>query len=366
MTFPVQVFYLCDLLTGELLTELPLEATEVKRIIAREDQQTFTLTPADTACPDDWAQMLAPGHTMLVLTLDDVPTQAWAVIEAPVGKPTVDISAYSLEHTMARTNVPDYDATADESDAAVVLLAPMVDRFGFVLEHEPCGKVSDLTYSNGEDLDLLAVMNGLMAGKGGPEWRIVLRWNASKTGFTKVIEIRPRVGSVRPDVVFDLDAQGRGNISEYLRRTSYAAGKGATMLIGTSEGSGDARPMTDPQFSTLIGAGWAVWEERVNFTGLDADSVDDEDAELLSRTLETLIIREAGTKTWEITVSDNAPQPGRDYSEGDTVRIEIAPQGKQDPVGGVVDVRMLGWTLNLTDGEATPIMWEDPTEDGGS
>ena len=356
------VFYLCDLVTGQIQAELPLEAQRVRRVIAREESQTFALPTADDACPDDWADLLVPGRSMIVQTLDDQPVQAWVVLDDERGGPVVTIQGSTLEHCLSRTYVPDVDFTGDEAEGAMIVLAPLVPRFGFTLEHTNTGKVSEFFYSTLEDRTLLAVLNDLMAAEDGPEWRVFVRWTdeATKQAFTKVVRVEARVGIDRPDAIFDLDADGRGCVESYRRRRSYTSGKGATLLIGTSEGSGASRPMTDPLYSPLVDAGWPVWEDRVNFSGLGVGSVGDEDAELLRRTQQTLTQRQAGTTVWQVVGNENAPRPGRDFTEGDTVHIDIAPQGKTDPHGGQVAVRVLGWEMSLASGQVTPILWEDP------
>lgn len=365
---------LCDLVTGRVLTELPIAGVDqIQRVIAREDNQTFSLAPADPSCPDDWYAMLTPGKTMLVLELDGAPAQAWHVEDRVVGAATVAIPAVSLETCLHRTNVPDLSPIdlLDDAEGCAQLCAPLVDRFGFLIDHTPTGHTSEFDYSNAEDRNLLDVMNERTAGENPIEWRIALRWedDATKQVVTKVLEIRGRIGIDRVDAVFDLGPDGRGCVESYSRNDSYAQGKGATMLIGTSEGTGTSRPVTDPVFSDLIGLGWPTWEERSNFSGLPAaDSVEEEDAALLARTIARLAQRENGTVSWTLVASDTAPRPGVDYIEGDTVHIDVAPQQGQrgdgstywlDPVGGTASMRVLGWTLNLASRQTALIAWED-------
>lgn len=361
---------LCDILTGRVLTELPLSAGDsIKHLIARVETGNFTLAPLDRNTPDDWAALLVDGKTMIVLDLDGVPTQGWTVDEHETGDVTIPITASTLETCLARTNVPDLDPYGlDYSDVALALTADLVPRFGFDLNAVLTGKVftADQTYSSLEDRAVLAALNeDIMAAEGGPEWRIELAYaDNTRRVITKTVDIRPKIGVDRPDAIFDLDTDGRGVVDTYRRRTSYAAGKGATMLIGTSEGSGDSRPMTDPILSDRILAGWPVWEERKNYTGLGAGDVD-EDTELLQNAKVTAAARERGAVTWTITGSDLAPKPGVGYASGDTVHVAIAPQGKLDPIGGTATVRVLGWELNLASQRATLIAWDDDSDADG-
>lgn len=361
-------FLLCDLKTGLVLTELPLDpGGTLKRTICRVEQQTLTLPVLDDRTPDDWRLLLGEGRTMIVLLIDGNLANAWVVIEAPTGAATVPISGSTLEECLARTNVPTLDSMGlDDAQTAALLAADLAPRFGFDIEWAACGKSSEHLYSELEDRTILDAINELMAGDGGPEWHITLRWaDDTRRAVKKVIEIGPRIGQDRPDAIFDLDADGKGCIDTYVRTPSYAAGKGASMVIGTSEGSGESRPMSAPAVSLLVATGMPVWEERVNFVGLDSGSTVDEDTELASRTEKTLRQREHGSVTWAISGTDIAPAPGRDYNEGDTVYVDVAPQGKIDPYGGTVTVRVLGWELDTISGRSTPTVWEDQSEATG-
>lgn len=368
-------WYVCDLLTGQFLEEVPLDAGgAITRRIAYSTQQTLNLPTADEKCPNDWADLLVPGKSLCVLTMDHEPVQGWTVDEYKFGDTTVPVTCSTLETMAERSNVPTYPAdddsttdlgTTDLSAVAAAIAAPLADRFGVVIEWTPCGTTNpDLpAYDNTVDQSILAALNDLSAAENGPEWRLIVRWvdPTVRREFEKVLQIGPRIGMDRPDAIFDLDAGGRGNIESYERTISFAAGKGATMLIGTSDGSGTSRPMTDPLVSDLVADGWPVWEERAAFTGLD--SSDDPDAALLSRAKATLAQRELGGVVWVLTVDENAPAPGRDYGEGDTVQIQIAPQGKADPIGGMKTTRVAGWTLDPATGRSNPVLWENDVTD---
>lgn len=355
----------CDIMTGQVLAELPLSGgDEVETVIAREDSQTFSLAPADDACPSDWTSQLVAGKTMIVALIDDELAQAWVVNEYTAGASTVPIPCATLETCLNRTNVPDLDGYFDDADGAAALCAGLVGRFGFTIEATPTGHQSDFDYSSLEDRNLLDVMHERMQGESPIEWRIALRWaDAAHTRIEKVLQIAGTIGIDRPDAVFELDEAGAGNIESYGRNRSYIRGKGATMMIGTSEGTGDARPLTDPVYSPLVDAGWPVWEERSNFTGLDIGTVEEEDALLLQRTQARLAAKQGGTVTWTLVGSENAPRPGVDYDHGDTVHIQVAPQGKLDPEGGTGAMRVLGWRLNTRSGRTTLIAWDDTDED---
>lgn len=352
---------LCDLVTGQVLTELPLVADEtVKCRIASVEQTTFRLPVTDDACPTNWYDLLAFGRVMVVVTVDDHPTQGWFVESGVIGEATVPLTGKTLECCAERTNVPDYDAGADDdAQAAAQLCAPLAAGFGFTITWTPVGRQTGAWYSADEDRSILDALNELMAAPGGPEWRVKLTWaDETRRRIVKTIEIGLRIGRRREHAVFGRDAEGEGVVESYTRTHSYAAGKGATVVIGVEDGSGNARPMTAPQISDLIAQGWPRWEERRTFTGIGEDPTLDPDTELLDKAAGTLTTREHGGSTWTVVGTDAAPRPGRDYDLGDEITIDIAPDPPIDPVGGRVQVRVIGWELDTLSGQNTPILWE--------
>lgn len=367
MPIPSLTWYVADIVTGIILGELPLTGPdEITSVVAREDTVTFRLPTADDRCPADWADIVVPGRSMIVLTIDDRPAQGWVVDDILLGDVVVGIPATTLETCLHRTNVPDLDATLDTATAAATLCADLGPRFGITIEVTPTGHAVDVLYSALEDRNLLDTINDLRTSEFGAEWRLTVRWEDEnvKQAFSKVLEFAPKIGSTKPDVVFDLDSVGGGNIEQYTRSLSnFTQGRGATMLVGVTDGAGTARVMTDPIFSPLVAGGWPVWEERIPFSGLASASVQDEDTYLLNRTTAQLAQRERGSRPCSVVGSPGAPMPGRDYDHGDTVFIEIAPQGKRDPFGVTGSWRVLGWKLNIRTGQPSPVFVEN-TEEG--
>lgn len=348
----------CDLKSGLILGELPLDADKVRKMIAREETATWQLPVHDLSCPDDWHDITTPGRRMLVLCLDDVPVQGWPITSRNIGSSGVTLGGVTLEHVFARTNVIDMEGEADEVAIIWFVIITALSRFGFDFEYTETGVMGYADYSAAEDQSCLAILNDRAALANAPEWRIALSRDGNR--IAKTFEIRPRIGQDRPDAVFELDDRGTGNIASYNRFEDYGPNAGATHVIGVSDGSGAYRPMTHPHISDLVGDGWPEWESRVSFPNVVADSVDDEDAELERLASNTLKQRERGTTTWSIVGDENAPRPGRDFGEGDTVYVDIAPRGKEDPTGGSTAMRVLGWDLDPRSGRVTLIAWEDP------
>jgi hypothetical protein len=374
---PVSVFYLCDTFTGAIINELPLVADSVlSYVMAREDSTTFTLPLTDKACPSDWQTQIQPGKTMIVQTLDGAPLQGWAVVDdLVVGGPTVQIGASTLEHCPTETNVPDVvqpvGSLYDNAQRAALVAAPLVPRFGFSIEWAATGAALDVEYDNAEDRSIFDALEDMRTSEQSIEWRIKLRWHDdTHRAFDKVLQIAKQIGTSRPDAVFDLDAAGKGNIDSYTRTTSYAPGKGATLLQGFSEGTGPSRDSSGEVRATdLIANGWPVWEFRETITGL-ADGYTD--ADLLAATQAKLANLRLGRTTWVVVGNENAPRPGRDFEPGDTIGIDVDPQSMEvtypdgttgvvwiDATGGTAQLRVIGYQYDSASGRVTPTFWED-------
>jgi len=352
----------CDLKSGQIRGELPLPTQRVRRMIAREETMQWTLPVDDPSCPDDWATMTVPGFSMIVMCLDDVPTLAWAVLGRDIGTDGVTLRGTTLEHCFARRNVATLTGDGYETLLLYLVVLQAAVGFGFTPEwDEESQAIGYIDTNEDEDVSCLAVLQDRVRAKDAPEWRI--RIGRSGGRILKAIEIQSRIGQIRPDVVFELDDEGRGNVATYTRATSYGPNEGATVVRAVSDGSGGGRPMSSEHRSVLLDSGWPAWEARPTFplVDFDASSVADEDAELERLAVATLAQREHGTVTWQITGDANAPKPGVDYAEGDTVTIQIAPQGKRDPYGGTAQMRVLGWDLDPESGQTTLIAWEEPS-----
>lgn len=366
-------FLVCDLRSGLVLDELPVAADELTCTVAREESQAFTLDVHDPACPDDWAGLVVPGKAMIVaLTEAGEPMVAWAVLTADVGAPQVPVNCATLEHCLSRVNVvaahgdPLEVYDVDEGELMGLLAARMADTHGFVIDAQPTGRRVDAFHTGEEDLSVFTALSDRMAADGGPEWRIRVRWaDEDHQHIEKVIEAGPRIGVDRPDAVFERDVDGGGNIESYTRSIDYTSERGATLVVGTSEGAGETRPMSSTYRSSLTTQTyqpWPVWEARPAFSGLDAPEIDDPDAELERLAKATLQRRVTGTRVWTLVGTADAPRPGFDFDGGDTVHVRVTPQGKRDPDGGSFAGRVVGWTWNTRSQAVTPILWEDDEE----
>lgn len=363
-------WYVCDLLTGDVLDELPFNSPgAVRSRIGNVESTQLDLDVFNDACPPDWTTNLVDGKTLIVLTIDGEPAQGWVMIDSTIGDVTAPVNVSTLEELPSRTNVPDLDPYGlpdqDYAMVAAALAQPLVSQFGFTIEvtHTGIPFAGTGVYAAADDRKILDALNAdIQAASGEPaEWRIFVRWSDdTHLSFDKVLEVRPRVGVDRPDAIFDLDADGRGTISDYRRNRSYAEGKGGTIGIGTSEGSGTSRPVTDPVVSPLVAEGWPGWEVRRNFTGLEDAA--DEEAELYKRTQAMVASTQAGTVTWSVTSRGGTLLPGRDFDAGDTVHIDVAANPPRDPEGGNAALRTLGWELDTVTLQCTPILWDDSTD----
>ncbi|MCW2758053.1 MAG: hypothetical protein JWO46_1799 [Nocardioidaceae bacterium] len=378
MTAPTVVWHLADLYSGDLITPLPIAASDkTRRTLAEDIQVQHTLKAFDRNCPTNWGEIVTPGRTMLVQTNDGDVVQGWPVIDRRRGDAdgNIPLECHTLEHCMSRENVPDIDGDWDSALLVAELADALIARFNFIIDATPSGAtLVDQNYSSYTDQDVLSACTDLMGQAGGPEWRILVRWRPDRSGFEKVLQVAARIGEERPDTVFRLDENGRGNVGTYDIADSFARGQGATMLIGADDGTGPSgRTMSAPVFATdEIAEGYPIWEERKIFTNLG--DADDLLTQITGLTEGLLPARARGSINGTLTVNDgDSPQAGRDYFEGDTVFVDIAPQGQicsdgtfrySDPDGWQAKVRVRGFDVDPVTGLANPTLWENPDDAG--
>lgn len=365
---PGIAFLVCDLLSGTVLDELPLSVDELADTVAQEESQDFTLNVFDEACPDDWYDLLTPGKTMIAAVNDTGdPVIGWVLLTTSLEGPSVSLSCATLEHCLVRTNVATVEAyEVDEGELARQVAVKMETTHGFTVEATNTGKTRDAAYyAVEEDRSVYDTLTELMAGEGGPEWHIRLDWaDATRQRLDKFITIAARIGQDRPDAVFEMDAEGLGNITSYTRSVDYTTDHGATQVWAASEGAGDSRPMSQVYTSDLATTGgWPIWEARPSISGLENPEILNPDAELERRARAELTRQSTGARMWSLVGTDEAPRPVHEFGAGDAVYVNIAPQGRADPVGGVFVARVVSWVWDLTTGAVTPTVWETTTGD---
>jgi hypothetical protein len=218
----------------------------------------------------------------------------------------------------------------------------------------PTGVLDDYSIDDGDDRTILSVLEEISDQQGGPEWTIDTRWaDAAQTRIELVLRIQAAIGvqSASPDAVFDLP----GSVAEYTLAESYERGRGATSVTARGDRSDGVRATsTTHTNSTLLAAGWGLWEYRWT----PAQGITSTD-QLESHAAEALALMGTGSRAWSLNaVASRAPRVGSAWGLGDSVRLAVAASPRH-PAGIDVVARAYAWTLDPAADRVSPILLED-------
>lgn len=356
-------WYLCDLKSGDIVTDLPLTANgSVEKALGESSTLGVTLAIHSAACPENWATLVDPIRAMFILDDGANPVQGYYVDGDSTGEPTASFTLTSLEGILNETYCRTYDFFEGETDESAVVAALLSDvvvpSFGFELDITACGKSSDQSYLFEEDRTVGDAVNDLSKARGGPEWTVRLRWeDDTRRRIIKTVVVGPQVGAVIESVVVE-----NAHLNRRIRTGSYSRGNRATSVIATGDGSGEGRGMSAAHVDAdAIDAGAPLWEVRIGTAGVE------DDAQLESIAFAGLLRRRRGVRTWEMELALSAkgcPRPGRDFDAGDTVKIESGPM-QHDPAEWNAMARIIGWRADIQGDDfrtVTPVFYEQPEE----
>jgi hypothetical protein len=232
-----------DLVTGDLIDELPLTVGSIEKTIGEASTISVSLPVHSDKCPENWADLIDPMRVMFVLSDGDHPIQGYYISEENAGEPTATFPLTSLEGIPGETYCRTYDFTEgvhDESTVVATLLSDYVaaplsklGSFGFELAVTPTGISRDHSYLFEEDRTVGDAISELSKARGGPEWTVRLRWESdAKQRIIKTILVGPKVGATIESVVVEnIHLKG-----DRIRRGAYSRGNRAVHVIATGAG----------------------------------------------------------------------------------------------------------------------------------
>src|SRR5262245_57345023 len=198
-------YFVCDLVTGNVLDMLPL-AGEVSKVIGDIGSQSWTLAVTDPRTPADWLHLLQPVKTMICAEWNGRLIQAWIVVALKIGAPEVEISGVTLERAAERVIVRDGEWYGrDEAQIAGEIVAQvMVPDGGWLVEYTTTGTEIDVYHSTDAAVTVRNALDTLAASDTGPRWMTDIRWIPGSEGVQaqKVVRIAPTFGERKPQVVF--------------------------------------------------------------------------------------------------------------------------------------------------------------------
>lgn len=367
-------WYACDLRTGILRSELPLNPSgAVVRAIGAVGTGEFDLPLTDPATPADWALSTLPGRSVIVGEVDRVIVWAgivWTRTWSDSG--TVSLGCSTLESYLERRYL-DYTVgpykQADHSDIMRGLFThanhtSAIGADGILVDAPPTGRRSDRTeYTRAADMSVFDAVSNLSNTQHGPEWTIDVEWDPTSAvrRLRYIARVRYKYLGVRrenPEWVLN----SPGNIVSWELVEDYSDGNFATAAVVTGQGDGDAVQQSAPNAANdaqLHADGWPLMEIRrsvqINDTSANKGKLNE-----IARG--SLAAARNGTRTIQLTARTSQIAYGLGiFGLGDACRIRIERPGADE----INDVwRVVGWSIDPTADTITPTLapYEEPYE----
>lgn len=347
-------FLSCDIKTGRVIGELPLEVQgTLQRAMMTVTDGVFMLPITDTACPTGWEGLTAPWRVVIVV-IDDAQRIVWAGIPCKRVRQgssiQVKISAISIEGYLDRRYAPTrrFDQ-ADQCDIAAWLVQSTVDA-GIPIEVDcpPSGVLRDREYHDDDSATILRRLEELSEVINGPEWWIETAWQDNEHKAIKHIFhcAYPRIGLAQrnPQAVFEMP----GGLQEITEEERWGTNEAATFIVTYGEGQGEDKPRSSDHVD--VESEWAGYP-RLEMRPTAQNTIEKETLDAKSaRMLEKV---RAGTRVLALKqIADRPPFIGVDWQMGDDVRVICNTHALSlDQV-----LRLVGWEIDSAGLEVTPIV----------
>lgn len=371
--FGTPTWYICDILTGKILFTLPEVKCETSDVLGQYTSSTATVPiPTDTLSPvylskGQIRDLFWPWRRMLVRVGAGLPMWAGVITGRERGSSSeLSFPVSTLGVYLDMRIVGDHDfVNADESTIYSALLADAnVEGINIFVDAPPTGVRHDRSYRRKDGVTVFKRLDELSDVENGSEWHIFLRWMPDESGFLIVLELRPEIG-VQPDLppvkIKARPSSGSDSAMDatYKLIESYSREDFANHITAVGDGQGEAQPESVPARSAALDSGQ---EPRIERRFNPSSGITD--IETLNAHARAALARdEAGSETWEVTVSANAtPIYGKDFTLGRHIKAELTgpghPPDPDDPTkpGVTVIKRVMGWSLNQ-DGSTMTFQW---------
>lgn len=354
---PEYRYYATDILTGQVISDLPLYGVWCQRLLSKSGQFTGTFK-LDTGYYDDTGLLEAsePGlRAVTVVRNGGIIWQGplWSRTYSSQSK-TCQLTGMTWESIFERVLLEtDFIYTPTEQ---VTLFKNLIDRiqsqdgnnFGFdttlVAAYPATGITREITLPAYEDHYASDALDNMIGVARGLDYTIEVQETGVLDQPKKVIRIGyPQLGNVSasPIMVYDYP----GSITEYWYPESASAGgvKQATSGSGTSD---DIKPRRRGTNTGLRAAGYPSWWQVNGYTHLfDQQAVDDRNAEDIAKksipvTVPTFTLKPdiaAGFDQWNAL--------------GDSFMVHI--EDARFPRGKDIISRMIGWELSTADSDTS-------------
>lgn len=349
-------FYACDVRTGLIEGELPLQPSGgLTRLLCDVGTGTLSLPVTDLATPRDWRAWTNPARSLIVAERDGV--IVWGGIvwkRRQTEGPLVDLACSTVESYLSRRYVDYQVGIFENTDQAVILSALIehanVSGIGLQVDAPTTGVPREWTnYDRYHDVQIRDAIDDMVSANHGIEWTVDLEWNADRSGVDKILRARyPFVGTVVDDPELVFESGVGGTVVGWALEEDAGDDAYANVVVAGGEGEGRSRVMSTSgvaQDSEQLSFGAPLIERRIT-TQLSTQSAVDAAA------LGELEVVRGGVQTIAVTASCEGLGLNDAWGLGDTCSVIL--NGPVFPGGLPLLCRVVGWDLDPVADQISP------------
>lgn len=235
-------FLAVSLISGTVLAEFPdLQVSKLSYRFEEVTSETMVLPWRNV--PSNWVEATVPYGVAILLTRGS--TVLWGGIvvkrERTLQGEGLSLTVATVEHYLDSVYVKDHVySNRDQCEIVKDLVSTTLKdhRFMLSVEASPSAVRRDRTYEADSDKTLLSALQELSNVQNGPEW--CTSWRAIDGGYTPVLTVADRIGSVTPVTTFDESVMTSFKVVE-----DYTAGYGANAVWAVGDTTGEDRLRSD-------------------------------------------------------------------------------------------------------------------------
>lgn len=235
-------FLAVSLSSGIVLADFPdLQVSKLSYRFEEVTSETMVLPWRNI--PSNWGEATIPYGVAILLVRGS--TVLWGGIvvkrERTLQGEGLSLTVATVEHYFDSVYVKDHTySNRDQCEIVGDLVSTTLKdhRFMFSMEVSPSAVLRDRTYEESSDKTLLSVLQELSNVQNGPEW--CTSWRAVDGGYTPVLTVADRVGSVDPVTTFDESVMTDFKVLE-----DYTTGYGANVVWAVGDTTGEGRLRSD-------------------------------------------------------------------------------------------------------------------------
>lgn len=332
-------FLAVSLPSGTVLTEFPdLQVSELSYRF--EEVTSATMVIPWQNIPSNWGEATIPYGVAILLTRGS--TVLWGGIvvkrERTLQGSGLSLTVATVEHYLESVYVKDHVySNRDQCEIVKDLVSSTLEghRFMLSVEASPSRVRRDRTYEESADKTLLSVLQELSNVQDGPEWCTL--WRTVDGGYTPVLTVADRIGSVTPVTTFDESVMVSFKIVE-----DYTSGYGANMVWAVGDTAGEDQLRSDAMVARQD------YRPVVEYLARPSSSITQKET-LNAHASASLEQLQDGTNTMSMTLSlMAAPVVYEEWKPGDVVAWTVADDNGRFAGFDHGEARVVGYNIDFS------------------